>query len=233
MSDAVTRYALYYAPEPHTALWQFGSAVLAYDAASVQALTTPDFAGTFADRWMELTHEPRKYGFHATLKAPFRLHGDFDEERLVLAMHDFARVTKKASIEGLAVGSIGPFIALKPVGDDRALNQLAARIVDHFDAFRAPLSDDERARRLKSPLTGRQMTYLEHYGYPYVHEEFRFHMTLTHSLHVDDRDAMRALLDEAYRSSVSEPVRAIDRICLYKQDAPDMRFRIIADATLS
>ena len=232
MSDAVARYALYYAPEPHTALWHFGSSVLAYDAATVRALTTPDFAGAFADRWMELTHEPRKYGFHATLKAPFRLHADFDEARLIRAIHDFAAVTKKAPIDGLMVGSIGPFIALKTVGDDRALNQLAAHIVDHFDAFRAPLSEEERARRLKSPLTERQMTYLERYGYPYVHEEFRFHMTLTHSLHVDDRDAMRALLDEAYRTMVPESVPAIDRICLYKQDAPDMRFRIIADATL-
>jgi len=233
MSEASARYALYYAPEPSSELWAFGSHVIGYDAVDGQERAVPSFCGALTDRWHELVSQPRKYGFHATLKAPFHLAQGVDEAALIGAIERFAATTNAAPLEGLEVASIGPFIALRPIGDASMLNALASNIVRHFEPFRAPLSDEDRARRVKSPLTERQMDYLDRFGYPYVHEEFRFHMTLTGPLHVDDRDAALAILKAAYHAQGGAHHNKIDRICLFKQETPASRFRIIASATLA
>jgi putative phosphonate metabolism protein len=232
MSDANSRYALYYAPESHSELWKFGSDVIGYDAANGQHGSVPSFCGMLSDRWNELVSEPRKYGFHATLKAPFHLARGIDEAALMVAIERFAATTRAAPIDGFEVASIGPFIALRPKGDASSLNALASAIVRHFEPFRAPLSADDRARRLKSPLTERQIDYLDRFGYPYVHDEFRFHMTLTGPLHSDDRDAALEILKVAYQEQGGRNPSLVDRICLFKQETPSSRFRIIGSAAL-
>jgi len=231
--NGAARYAIYYAPEPSSELWQFGSSVVGYDAFDGSDLAVPVFAGGLADRWHELTSEPRKYGFHATLKAPFHLAQGVDEMALMVAIERFSQTAGAAIIEGLEVASIGPFIALRPFGDVAMLNALASTIVRHFEPFRAPLSAEDRARRLKSPLTERQTDYLDRFGYPYVHEEFRFHMTLTGPLHSDDREATLSVLKSAYQQYGGATQTTIDRICLFKQDTPSSRFRIIGSAILA
>ncbi len=233
MSEASARYAIYYAPEPESVLWKFGSQVIGYDAVDGQELAVPAFAGDLSERWAELVSEPRKYGFHATLKAPFHLASGVDEVTLMVAIERFAATTHAASIEGLEVATIGPFIALKPKGDAGALNALASTIVRHFEPFRAPLTDEDRARRLKSPLTERQIDYLDRFGYPYVHEEFRFHMTLTGPLHVDDRDTALTTLKTAYHEQSIADHSSINRICMFKQATPSARFRIIGSVALA
>lgn len=233
MQDSVPRYALYYAPEPESALWRFGSAVIGYDALQGQDLAAPEFAGILAERWRELTAEPRKYGFHATLKAPFHLATGVDEAALLAALRKFAGDAKPAALEGLSVASIGPFLAFRPMGDATALNALASEIVRHFDPFRAPLSPSDRERRLKSPLTERQTDYLDRFGYPYVHEEFRFHMTLSGPLHADDRDVMLTLLKQASLNQIDSLPKAVNRIALFKQDHATARFRIIDSVDLA
>jgi putative phosphonate metabolism protein len=227
------RYAIYYAPEPSSKLWLFGSSVIGYDAVDGTDHSVPVFTGGLADRWHELTTEPRKYGFHATLKAPFHLAQGVDETALMVAIERFCQTARVAIIEGLEVASIGPFIALRPYGDVAALNALASTIVRHFEPFRAPLSTEDRARRLKSPLTERQTDYLDRFGYPYVHEEFRFHMTLTGPLHADDRETTLSLLKSAFQQYGGATQTAVDRICLFKQDTPTSRFRIIGSAILA
>ncbi|MCX8503686.1 MAG: DUF1045 domain-containing protein [Alphaproteobacteria bacterium] len=227
------RYAIYYAPEPSTKLWQFGSSVVGYDAVDGTDQAVPAFADSLSGRWHELTSEPRKYGFHATLKAPFHLAQGVDEMALMVAIERFSQTARAAIMEGLEVASIGPFIALRPFGDVAILNALASTIVRHFEPFRAPLSAEDRARRLKSPLTERQTDYLDRFGYPYVHEEFRFHMTLTGPLHADDREATLSVLKSAYQQYGGATQTTIDRICLFKQDTPSSRFRIIGSAILA
>jgi len=231
--NGAVRYAIYYAPEPSSKLWQFGSSVVGYDAVDGTDQAAPPFAGAFSDRWHELTSEPRKYGFHATLKAPFHLAQGVDEMALMVAIERFSQTARPAIIDGLEVASIGPFIALRPLGDVTMLNALASTIVRHFEPFRAPLSAEDRERRLKSPLTERQTDYLDRFGYPYVHEEFRFHMTLTGPLHADDREAMLSLLKSAYQHDGGATQTTIDRICLFRQDTPSSRFRIIGSTILA
>ena len=233
MSGGFPRYALYFAPSPESALWRFGSSALGYDAVTGLDLPVPAFAREHAARWPSLTAEPRKYGFHATLKAPFDLADGIGEAELYDEVTAFARRTATARIDGLAVTAIGSFVALTPLGDTNELNQLASNIVDHFDRFRTPLSAQDRERRLQSPLTTRQITHLDRYGYPYVHADFHFHMTLTNALHEEDRVAMRLCLEDAFQSEVSNGVKAIDRLCLFRQETQSSRFRIILHADLA
>ena len=172
------RYAIYFAPDPASPLWGFGSAVIGYDAATgadPQQLVPPGYA---AEEWLGLTAEPRRYGFHATMKAPFRLPADIDEDALVAALREFVRTEAPFTVT-LQMSVLGDFVALTPAGEAPAIAALERRVVEGFERFRAPLTEDELARRLRSPLSARQRDLLARYGYPYVHEEFRFHMTLT------------------------------------------------------
>lgn len=233
MSTNAPRYAIYYAPSTDSALWQFGSEVLGYDAATGENIAPPDFLEDYIDRWPAMTSEPRKYGFHATLKAPFNLAAGFDEAMLIFAVQHFAGMTTKVLCGGLRVASVGPFLALIPDGDESALNKLAFAIVEHFEPFRAAISDEDRTRRLASPLTSKQIQYLNRFGYPYVNDEFRFHMTLTNSLHQDDRQTVLAMLERESAAALSQFNGFVDRICLFKQDTAAARFKIIASADLN
>jgi putative phosphonate metabolism protein len=224
------RYALYYAPAADTALARFGAAIIGYDADS--GAEVPFLAPDSAEDWAALTAEPRKYGFHATLKAPFALADGADRAAIEADMRAFAAANAPVALDGLAVTAIGPFCALTPVGDATALDALASRAVVAFDRHRAPLTEAERARRLKSPLTPRQIRHLDAWGYPYVHEDFRFHMTLTGPLHADIRDAVRERLATRFAVAVGEGPVVVDQIALFHQP-PGGRFRIAARAPLS
>jgi putative phosphonate metabolism protein len=224
------RYALYYAPAADSLLARFGAAILGYDAAT--GADVPHRVPADVEDWPAATAEPRKYGFHATLKAPFLLADGVTRQNLEEGMAAFAAATSPVVLDGLAVTSIGPFCALTPVGDPQGVNDLASRAVEAFDRFRAPVTPADRERRLKSPLTERQIRYLDDWGYPYVHEEFRFHMTLTGPLHADIRDGVRSGLTAAYAEAVPAGPVAVDQIVLFHQ-APGERFRIVARAAFS
>jgi hypothetical protein len=231
-TQSQARYAIYYAPEPETALWRFGSAVLGYDAASGNEVAQWVPAGRSVADWRDATAEPRRYGFHATLKAPFRLRAGASEAALIEALEAEAARISAAPLGPCHVAALGHFVAVVPVISPPALTVLEAWAVDTFEPFRAPLEPEDRARRLARPLTQRQTHYLERYGYPFVKEEFRFHMTLTGSQSAGSIGAVRDALARAYAEEVAEPSIVIDRLALFKQTAEDARFRIIASAPI-
>ena len=74
---------------------------------------------------------------------------------------------------------IGGFVAIVPATPSPGLDELAADCVTGFERFRLPMTAQERSRRLAAGLSQHQTANLERWGYPYVFEEFRFHMTLT------------------------------------------------------
>lgn len=230
---STARYALYYAPDRNAALWRVGSRILGYDAATGQEtdfLKPPHLDD--AD-WALCTREPRRYGFHATLKAPFELADGRTEAELAVALAFHASRLAPVTIPGLEVSIIGNFIALRPTVAPPELSALAMEIVASFDSFRAPLSASDRERRLKSPLTPSQIRNLDRWGYPYVGDDFRFHMTLTGPLHIDERDSVRRALDNDFRIHAPLGALILDRLCLYKQETRDARFRIMADVPLA
>jgi putative phosphonate metabolism protein len=217
------RYAIYYAPTPDSALDRFGAQMLGYDAFGGDDLPFPD--GVTPD-WRELTQDPRKYGFHATLKAPMALADGKTEVQLTAACEVFAAKARRIPIIAPIVDSISGFIAVIPSRPSEEVLQLATDATRDFDAFRAPLTPEDRARRHPDKLTPRQRDYLDRWGYPYVMEEFRFHMTLTGRLGAERREPIVGWLRDRFVATGINTI-AIDRIALFRQDEEASRFRII------
>jgi putative phosphonate metabolism protein len=218
------RYAIYYAPAPASDLDRFGAELLGYNAFAGHDLPFPEDAINAAQDWRELTSDPRKYGFHATLKAPFSLAQGKTEAELFAACAAFAATPRAIPLFRPVVGSISGFIAVIPAVPPPELLKLAADCVSEFDGFRAPLTEPDRARRNPSQLTSAQREHLDRWGYPYVMEEFRFHMTLTGRLGSERREPILAMLRSRFASTGLETL-AIDRIAVFRQDNAAAQFR--------
>ena len=227
---AFPRYAIYYVPVAGDPLYQLGAQVLGYDGYTGDAIGFPREMTRRVSDWSEVTSDPRKYGFHATLKAPFALRTGRTEAEL---LKFFAAFAAPATPEiPLVVSSISSFIAAIPSSPSAQLSALAQTCVEAFDEFRAPLAEHDRARRRPDRLSARQLAYLDRWGYPYVAAEFRFHMTLTGSLPRERHETIVPLLQELFADITATP-RPIDRIALFYQPDAASRFRIIAERALS
>lgn len=223
---AGARYAIYFSPEPRSRLWRFGTSVIGFNADTGEDFPQIAIPGIESADVADRTADPRKYGFHATLKPPFHLAENQSIDRFLAAVHAFAVNVRPFVVPALEVAAIGAFLALVPSEPSAELSALADACVREFDPFRAPLQPHDRERRLKSPLTERQIAYLDTWGYPYVFEEFRFHMTLTGRLHHDERDTFRAALTDLYRP-IAEPLE-VAAITVFHQSARDQRFSVLA-----
>jgi len=217
------RYAIYYAAEPGSPLNDFGAALLGYDAYTGKDLPFPD---DVPPDWREITHDPRKYGFHATLRAPMALATGRTEAQIIAACELFADAARPVPLIRPLVDSIGGFAAVVADKPSEDLQELAAEAVRAFDFFRAPLTQEDRARRKPETLTARQHEYLERWGYPYVMDEFRFHMTLTGQLAAGRRDDVVAMLQNRF-AATGVITMEIDRIALLRQDDVASRFTVI------
>jgi putative phosphonate metabolism protein len=226
------RYALYYASAPHSELDRFGAHLLGYDAFRGETLPFPDGIEQMLPDWRDLTQDPRKYGFHATLKAPMVLADGKSEAELVTACAEFAAMPRPIPMIKPVVSSIGDFIAIVPSQPSAELQELAADAVSRFDGFRAPLTAKDRARRNPDRLPPRQRDYLERWGYPYVMEEFRFHMTLTGRLPAERRETVLAILRQRF-AALDMNSLAVDRLALFKQNDPSFRFQIVQQYSLT
>ena len=220
------RYAIYYAPAPGSVLDRFGADLLGYDAYRGDDLPFPGDVTLARPDWRDLTQDPRKYGFHATLKAPMALAPGRTEAELAAACESFAATARSIPMIEPVVDSISGFIAVMPAKPSAELLQFVGDVTHEFDSFRAPLTAGDRARRNPAKLTPRQCEYLDRWGYPYVMEEFRFHMTLTGRLSAPRRDAVMAMLQSRF-AEIGLATMEIDRIALFRQDEAAARFRII------
>ena len=189
------RYAIYYAPPADTPLWRKASAWLGRDAYDGEALARPRLAELDGLDLDALTADPRGYGFHATLKAPFELAAETSETELLSAAEQF--VARRSPFEAaIEPAELGRFLAFRLHDGEAEMQALHAACVRDFEPFRAPLSDHDLARRRKAPLTGEQDARLAAWGYPYIFEDFRFHMTLTGQI---QDETLRARVLEALR----------------------------------
>jgi putative phosphonate metabolism protein len=220
------RYAIYYTCAQGSDLDRFGAQHLGYDAWTGDGLPFPEDIVQAVPDWRELTQDPRKYGFHATLKAPMVLANGRREAELLAACADFASAPRPIPVIRPVVQSISGFIAVVPEEPSSDLQELAAHCVSVFDSFRAPLAPEDRARRNPSKLNQKQCDYLDRWGYPYVMDEFRFHMTLTGRLDTARRRPMLSMLQGRFADLGLERL-AIDRIALFSQNDGTSRFRII------
>jgi len=228
--EPAPRYAIYFVPGPDTELYQFGASVLGYDCHTGHH--KEPVGGVDSLTWAEFVREPRVYGFHATLKAPFYLANGGSEDSLKDAVREFAANCAAVAVGELVVRELGTFVALIPDACSPHVDRLAQACVQEFDGFRAPLSEPERRRRLAADLTAGQIENLERWGYPYVAEDFRFHMTLTSSLAPPERNqALRFLCDRFEQVRGANPV-TVDQIVIARQADAVAPFRVIQVATL-
>jgi putative phosphonate metabolism protein len=218
------RHAIYFAPPQGSALACFGAAWLGRDpetGVEPEGLELPGLPRPHAD----LTAAPARYGFHATLKAPFRL-----AEGCGVAAFDAAVAAVAAGCRPfelrLRLDALGPFLALVPESAPPELAALEHACVTGLDRFRAPPTADELDRRRSAVLDAVEAMHLARWGYPYVLDRFRFHMTLTGPLPTAERAAVRAALVGGLAPLLAEPlpVREVSRFA----EGSDGRFRLLA-----
>jgi putative phosphonate metabolism protein len=218
--DKMKRYAVYYAPEAGP-FAQAAANWLGWDPATGRAVAQPALGLDLA----AMTADPRKYGFHGTIKPPFRLAPGVSAADLSTAVRQLAQSLPAVAMPGLQMLALEGFLALVPQGDQTALGDLAARVVADIDPFRAPLTEAEVARRRPDRLTPRQRDLLALYGYPYVMEEFRFHLTLSGHLTAADHAALLPLATAHFAPHLPQPFR-VSALCLFGE-AEDGHFHLL------
>ena len=225
------RYAIYYVPDAESALYRFGTALLGYDALNAHNVAQPDALVEAIPRWREFTDDPRKYGFHATLKAPFRLSSRASETDLVAAFEEFSGKQRAIAVIRPLARLLRNFVAIVNDAPNGDLAKLADDCVTAFEVFRAPLTPQDRERRLKSPLNSNQIEMLDRWGYPYVFEEFFFHMRLTGRIESALGEQTLEVIAAQF-SKLGQQSLAIDRLALLRQDHPSAKFAAIRHLAL-
>lgn len=220
------RYGLYVVP--NGALFAAGSAWLGWDSEAGVAVAHPEVKG-LPEAVDDLTATPRKYGLHGTMKPPFILADGMDFDGLDRAAKAFCEARAPVVIPSLEVRRLGGFVAIIPSEPSAALAELAGAAVAALDTFRAPPSEAELARRRKAGLSEPQEAMLQRWGYPYVMEEFRFHLTLTGR--TPNADTVCAALKAHFEPVLPTPF-GVESLALMGEDAEGV-FHLIHRYALS
>ena len=223
------RFAIYYAPAATSDLWERAAAWLGRDCSDGELFDGP-VAGIDRDRLLNLTQSANRYGFHATLKPPMALVEGASEADLRAEISSFAGEHQPIDLGRPELASLDGFLALMVAENDQ-LQDFAAHVVERFDVFRAPMSTKEHAARASRNLSERQLELLGAYGYPYVFDQFRFHMTLSDRL---DPAAAAEITQAAqtWFAPVLEAPLLLDRLALYHEPETGKSFNRIADFKL-
>ncbi|MDX3927200.1 MAG: DUF1045 domain-containing protein [Shinella sp.] len=219
------RYAIYFTPPPHHALSHAAAAWLGRNAFSGELVDAPAVLGLTLQEIAYYTALPRRYGFHANLKAPFRLATGKTEAMLLKELMLFSGAMEPFRLPPLDVVRLSNGYRLAPAGPDEFLDRLAASVVQGFDHFRAPLTEAEIERRDPDSLTAAQFANLHRWGYPYVMDEFRFHMMLTGAINSVDGPRIERALRDHFGPVLSVPLD-ISSIALFAEEENGSPFRV-------
>jgi len=214
------RYAIFYCPTGDLA--SIGSSWLGWDSATGEDVDHPE--GTALDI-PALTKTPRKYGLHATLKAPFHLTEDSTLSDVQATAKQFAATQAPLDIGPLSPVYQNGFIGLRPSGPQTQLRDFSAEIVRRFDSHRATLSPSDITRRRKSRLSPQQDAQMLEWGYPYIFDDFHFHLTLTGRVKPEQAESVIAELRPIITPALPDPF-VIDAITIAAQDSVGMFHQI-------
>lgn len=220
------RFALYWAPPAASPLHRLGSQWLGRDAETGASVAQPLLPPITPARFAEITAEPRTYGFHATLKPPMRLRDGVAPDDVIEAARLTLAGVKAFTAPPLKVGRIGGFLALVPAGEMTAWRGLADPLVEALDEFRAPPTPAEIEKRKKHPLSPAQDELLSRWGYPYVFDEWRFHMTLSANLTSPERERVEVAALGHFAALEGRAV-AVTEACVFAQAAPGEPFTLV------
>lgn len=219
------RYALYFTPPASDPLTLAAQRWLGRNAFTGANLEQPAVSGFDAAALSGLTADPRRYGFHATLKAPFTLAEGRSEAELIAEIGRFVSEVEPFEIPEAIVGRLGSFFALVPGDHFDPLQVFAGEVVRRFERFRAPLTSADIARRKPDELTAAERQNLVQWGYPYVFDEFRFHMTLTGRVPAERRDAVERVLLDQFAEFHGRPL-AIHGLALFREPSRGADFTV-------
>lgn len=220
------RYALYYAPTAQSDLGLFGNAWLGRDPVRDVELVRPEVDGLGPDEIIAATTSPTRYGFHGTLKPPFALKDGQTRAALEVAVENLCADIAPITCGPLMLKSISRFLALVPTDPVVALENLAGTLVRGLDDFRKPEDTTAMNKRRAVGLSARQESYLVAWGYPYVMEEFRFHLTLSNKLDPDQLERFEASLAPLV-APLCKTSFVVDDICLFGDPGGGKPFRLL------
>jgi len=213
------RYAIYYAPSPRTALWRAGSEWLGWDAARGVSLLPPALPGGLLARLASLTRRAAHYGWHATLKAPFRLAAGVDEAQLLQQVAALAASCTPFSLP-LQVGTLRDATVLRVAGDSAAIDALAERCVRQLLPLGAPAPD-------RPGLSPREAELHAAWGYPYVLDQFCFHLTLAQR---SREPALQAAIERAASAHFDMLLLAeVSALSVFVEARSDEPMRLLAE----
>ncbi len=205
------RYAIYYAPNQQSLLHRLGSSWLGRDAYTREIIKQPDIPNL-----KSIALEPAHYGLHATLKAPFHLKEGTAAKDLMKAAEILSASQARVTISNLHLTVENGFLALMPSEMDISLHKLAERCVREFDHLRAPLTNTELLRRKNTRMTSSQNLHLLNFGYPYVLDEFRFHITLSNKLPSDKIEWLMPLAYKHFAPVIGKSLH-IDGLSIFEE----------------
>ncbi len=221
MSNTFHRYAIFFSPRPDEPLAEFGRRWFGLDTETRQPVE---------DAWpipTGLLRTPRRYGFHATLKAPFRLRKGRAEEGLLQAVEALAGELAPRELGLLVPKELGSFITLQQSLPNPAVDELAFTCVRDLDLFRQPLTEEEQDAIFGKGISRKQKGNVYAWGYPYVGSEYIFHMTLTSILAPHEIPEWKQKVLEWGMEYLAEPVTLRD-LCVFAQPSAEEPFRPIA-----
>ena len=227
------RYAVYFAPRRDSRWWAFGAAWLGRDDARDVRLRQPELHGLHSGGMEALTAQPRRYGFHATMKPPFRLRAGETFDSLLAHLQLLAAGRRALPLGRLVPVYMDGFVALATAIPNPGVQALAAQCVTELDHLRAPLTQEDRQRRRVDPADSRAADLFERYGYPEVLERFRFHMTLTGPVDMAVGGQVVAQMARPIAQLNAQEPPALDRLCLFFESEPGAPLRRIADVGLA
>jgi hypothetical protein len=226
MSSGDDRYAIYWVPDASHPLWAAGCAWLGRDPSLTTEVTGPRPPRPNVDA-------PARYGFHATLKAPFRLAAGRSLQDLRRTVTALATRHCDFEMPTLEVAWLQDFVALRPVlapHPAHPLRQLADACVSELDEFRAPAPPGELARRAAEIDGGASgLALLTRWGYAHVFDGWRFHMTLSNRFAERSSHAARQFEHDArawFSRSLAQPLRCT-ALCIFHEAGAGAPFRMI------
>lgn len=227
-SAETPRYALYYAPRADEPLARAATQWLGRNAETGQSRALVPVAGIAYERLAAIVADPRLYGFHGTLKAPIALADGATERDLLDAVGRFAVGQRPIAVPTMELAELSGFLALVPGARCTELHDLADQCVVEFDEFRRPAEEAELARRRNSGLSQRQDDLLVRWGYPYVLEHWRFHLTLSGRLPDErERQTVLAELRRRFGGEIGRPL-AVRDLCIFRQPGAGRPFSVLA-----
>jgi Protein of unknown function (DUF1045) len=231
--DSPYRVAIYATPAINTEWWDRGSQWLGRCAAQKCSVPMPAITGLATAQQMMVTAEPRRYGWHATLKAPMRLANPANVSALRDSVALICKDHRSIELLDLTVARMGAFLALRPLNPPNALSALANDFVQRLQPLAAALSEDEIARRRRTTLTPHEDALMLAWGYPWVLDRFRFHYSLTGSLLDLEEEMVQHLLGAATAHFAGLPPYQLDCISIFIEPTAGADFVLLDQMRLA